>query len=101
MLPCSFNIRQLEVVDGKLQFIREAHVAVCCRPFALRVASPYDVVNRIYVLQKSGDALEAIGQLHGNRIQINSAALLEICELRDFEAIEHDLPANTPRAQGG
>src|SRR5206468_9427292 len=52
-------------------------------------------------LQGHGDPLEAIGQLGGDRCQFDTACLLEIRELRNFEAVEHHLPADSPCAEGG
>ncbi len=34
-----------------------------------------------------------------DRIEIESAALLEVSELRDLQAIQHHLPTNAPRTQ--
>src|ERR1700704_3543691 len=101
MLPGFFYVGQLEVIDGKLELISQANVAVSGDPPVLRIACPHDVVNRIYVLQEGGDALQPIGQFSGNRVEIDSAALLKIRELRDLESIEHHLPANPPGAESG
>ncbi len=35
----------------------------------------------------------------GNQFEIDAAALLEIGELRDFEAVQHHLPAHAPCAE--
>src|SRR6185503_1137083 len=66
----------------------------------LRIARPYDVVNRIYILQERCDAFESISQFRGNWKKINTTALLKISKLRDLQTVEHDLPANSPSAQG-
>jgi hypothetical protein len=50
-------------------------------------------------LQKADEPLEAIGELSGDQIEIDAAALLEVGELRDFEAVEHDLPADAPGSE--
>ena len=47
-----------------------------------------------------GDAFEAVGQLGRDGVEVDAAALLEVGELGDFEAIEHDLPADAPCAEG-
>src|SRR5690348_5976454 len=99
MLPHLLNVGHLEVINRELQLVSETHVAVGSRMPGVRVARPYDFVNRINILQEGRDSLQAVSQFGGNRKQIHSAALLKISELRDLQSIEHHLPANTPRAQ--
>src|SRR5690348_10994757 len=55
-----------------------------------------DIVD---VLQKCGNSLDAVCQLARNRIQVHPAGLLKISELRDFETVEENLPANAPCAE--
>ena len=75
------------------------HVAVFHHASRLRIARPHDVINRIDILQERCDALESIRQFSADRKQIDAAALLEVSELRDLQAVEHDLPAHAPCAQ--
>src|SRR5688572_3271295 len=65
----------------------------------LHTAAPLQVEHVVDLLQEHRDALEAIGDLAGNRCEIHSAHLLEVRELRDLHAVEHHLPADAPRAE--
>src|ERR1700722_20603863 len=65
----------------------------------MRVA-PSDVINRRYVLKKSRDTLQAVGDLGADGIEIQPTALLEVGELGDLEPVQHYLPADSPRAEG-
>ena len=47
------------------------------------------------------DALQAVGELGADGVEIESAALLEVGELGDLQAVEHDLPADAPCAARG
>ena len=49
--------------------------------------------------RKAHQPLEPVGDLRGNQIQIDAAALLEVRELRDLQSVEHHLPADAPRAE--
>ena len=66
---------------------------------SFRIPCPNNVVNRINILQKCRDPFQPVGELGGNRQQVDSSALLEISELRDLEPIEHHLPADPPGAE--
>ena len=101
MLPGLLHVGNFKVVHRELQFVGVAHVAILHRVAGPRIARPYNVVDRVHILQECSDALEAVRQLNGNWEQIHAAALLEVSELRDFEAVEHHLPAHAPRAQRG
>ena len=101
MFPRLLHVGHLEVVDRELQLVGEAYIAVSRHTARLQVAGPHDVINRIHVLQERGDALQAIRQLGGNRIQIDASALLEVCKLRDLKPVKHHLPADAPGAQRG
>src|SRR5579863_7262975 len=92
-LPECGDIGQLEVVDGKLQLLLKTHVGV------LDAFGPLDVVQGVDALQKCRKTFEAIRQLGRNQVEIDSAALLEISELGDLEAVQHHLPADTPGSQ--
>jgi len=43
----------------------------------------------------------AVGDLSADGVEVHPAALLEVGELGDFEAVEHDLPANAPGSADG
>ncbi len=66
-----------------------------------RAVGPDQVEDAVHALQVHGDALEAVGDLAGDRVALQAADLLEVGELGDFHAVEPDLPAETPGAQGG
>ena len=42
---------------------------------------------------------KSVRQFRTDRIEVHAAALLEVGELRDLQAIEHHLPADAPRSQ--
>src|SRR5258708_22090078 len=88
MFPRLLYIGSFKVVDGELQFILIPHVSVFHFPARLWITCPNDVVNTVHVLKKRGDALQAVGQLGGNWVEVNAAALLEICKLRDLQTVE-------------
>ena len=92
-LPERRDVREFEVVNRILQFVRIAHVAV------FHAAGPLDVVDAVDALQKRRQPLQTISDLGGHQVQIDAAALLEISELRDFEPIQHHLPAHAPCAE--
>src|SRR5271166_2622658 len=98
MLPRFFHVGELKVVNRKLQLILQPDLAIFHRP-AIWTDHPSDVVNAVHVLQERRDAFQPIGQLSRDGVEINSAALLEVSELRDLESVEHHLPADAPRAQ--
>src|ERR1019366_8721735 len=98
VLPRLLNVSSLKVVDRELQFILQPNLAVLYRP-PIRAHDPRDFVNAIHILKESRDALHAVGQFHRNWVKVDAAALLEVGELRDLEAVEHDLPADAPRTQ--
>ena len=99
MFPRVLHICRLKVVHGELQLIGQPHIAILHFVSRLRIARPHNVVDRIHILQKRADTLQAIRQLDRNREQVHAAALLEIGKLRDLQSIEHHLPAHAPRAQ--
>src|SRR5204862_4984618 len=88
-------------VNGELQFIGKTHVTILHDVTRIRIARPYDLVNRIHILQKCSDTFEPVRELRGNRQEVNPTTLLEIGELCDLESVEHHLPSNAPRAQRG
>ncbi len=60
-----------------------------------------DVLEVRDALQRHDDALHAVGEFDGDRVQVLAAHLLEVGELGDFHAVEPDFPAEAPRADGG
>ena len=99
MLPRAWHIRGFKVVDRELLLVGQAHVSVLHFPAGVRIARPDDVVDGIDVLEKGAQAFESVGQFGRDGIEIHAPALLEVGELCDFEAIEHDLPSDAPRAE--
>src|SRR5262245_32752742 len=88
------GVRDLEVVAAPLALALEVDVAV---GHALR---PGQVVDRAHALEVHRDALEAVGQLGGDRPQVDAARLLEVGELGDLHAVHPDLPAEPPCSEG-
>ena len=93
--PESGDVGGFEVIDGVLEFVVKAHVAV------FYAGGPFDIVDGIDTLEEGGEAFEAVGDFGGDEVQVNTAALLEVSELGDFHAVEHDLPADAPGTEGG
>ena len=93
-LPEHLDVGKLEVVFRELILVLKADLGV------FDAGSPFDVVNAFDVLEEGNQALESIGELGGDEVEIEAAALLEVGELGDFEAVEHDLPADAPGAEG-
>src|SRR5439155_6739654 len=58
-------------------------------------------VHAIGDLQERRQALQPVGQLGRNQVQVHASALLEISKLRDLQAIQHHLPADAPGSQRG
>src|ERR1035438_10516624 len=104
MLPRALHIRHFEVVHRELLLVRQPHVTILYFPARLLsadhwIARPHDVVDRIYVLQKSAQPLQTVREFDGNGIEVHAATLLEVSELRDLKPVEHHLPPDAPRAQ--
>jgi len=60
---------------------------------------PAHLLEMVHALQRHGDALQAVGDLHRHRVNHQSTRLLEVCELRDLLPVQPDLPAQPPGAQ--
>ncbi len=114
------HIAVLEVVGALLDFVLVEHVAVFEKGTSAAGPSqgaraplgsshftgdlgfgPDEVVHALHALQIHGQALQAVGDLAGQRLAVDAADLLEIGELGDFHAVEPDLPAQPPGAQRG
>ncbi len=50
-------------------------------------------------MKEHGDALKAVGDLAGDHIEINRAALLKISELGDLKTVEPYFPTEAPSAE--
>ncbi len=83
----------LEVVARVLDLPRVPQLAVG------HVLVPLEIEHALRVLQIHRDPLDAVGQLGGDRQQIDAAGLLEVRELRDLHAIAPHFPAEAPRAE--
>ena len=88
------HVADFEVVAAMLDLALQEDIAVA------QAAQPVDVPHAVHILQRQHDALDAIGDFHRHRLQLQAAGLLKIGELGDFLAVEPDLPAQTPGAQG-
>ena len=90
------RLRHVDLPEGVLRLLHLVavpHVAVGhARP-------PLEIEHVVHVLQRHRQPLEPVGQLHGNRRQVEAAGLLEVGELRDFLAVEQHLPADAPGAE--
>ena len=61
---------------------------------------PHEVVDAVHALQVHGQALQPVGELDGDGVEVEAAQLLEVRELGGFHAVDPDLPALPPGAQG-
>ena len=96
VLPRGGNVRHLKIVNRHLQLVCQPDLSIFGFVACLRVSRPNNVVDRVHILEERRNTLESICQFGGNWEQINSATLLEISELRNFQSVEHHLPANAP-----
>ena len=87
------RIGQIKGIGGLLKLILMENIAVGVIP------CPLNVVYILYALNVHGKALQAVGNLHGSRLDILAAHLLEIGELGDFHAVQPYLPAQAPGAE--
>src|SRR5579884_209361 len=88
-----FDACLFEIKPGKLNFPFVMNLSVFHR------VVPSEVVDIIDLLKIHRHPLESIGDLDRDRIERNSADLLEIGELRDLHSIQPDLPAEPPGAE--
>ena len=87
------DVAVLEVVGALLHLVLVVHVAV------LEGLGPQQVVHVVDTLQVHREALQAVGDLAGDRPAVDAANLLEIGELRHLHAVEPDFPAEAPGAE--
>ena len=85
----------VKAVLGELLLFQEPNIAIRFVP------RPAQGIHALHVLQERADALEAVSELHRNRIEVHPSTLLKVSELRDFQTVEEHLPANAPRAERG
>ena len=98
LLEEELGVGHLEVERGVLALVLQVHVAVG-EHHAVVAAGPHDVVHVVDALDEHGEALQAVGDLHGHRVALEAAHLLEVGELGHFHAVDPDLPAQAPGAQ--
>src|SRR6266852_4046108 len=87
------RVAAVKTVFGKLLLLHQADVAVSF------VRGPTQIVDALHALKKRANALEAVSELHGDGIEIDASALLEVSELGDLKTVEQNLPADAPGAQ--
>ncbi len=88
-----FNIGHVEIIFAMLNFAFQQDVAIG------NLCAVIDVPDAVFILQGQNDAVEAVGDFDTDRIEIETAGLLEVGKLRDFLTVEPDFPAETPRAE--
>ncbi|ABV16057.1 hypothetical protein CKO_05014 [Citrobacter koseri ATCC BAA-895] len=91
------HIGVFEVVGGLLHFVLMEHVAI--GGFTQRAVAPDQVVNAVYALNVHSQTFQAVGDLTGNRLTLQTANLLEVGELSHFHAVQPHFPTQTPGAQ--
>ena len=97
------GVGDLEVVAAELALVLLVHVAVGDDVLraVLVPARPDEVVDAVHALQVHGEALEAVGDLDGDGVEVEAAELLEVRELGGLHAVDPDLPALAPGAERG
>ena len=99
LLTHHLDVGDLKVIGTELALVLEEHVAVG-HGRAVGQIAPHQIVDRVDALGVHGDTLQAIGNLDGHGVDLDTAHLLEVRKLRDLHAVEPDLPAKAPGAQG-
>ena len=99
LLTHHLDVGDLKVIGTELALVLEEHVAIGHGRTVGQVA-PHQVVNGVDALGVHGDTLQAIGDLDGHGVDLDTAHLLEVRKLRDLHTVEPDLPAKAPGAQG-
>ena len=100
LLTHHLDVGDLKVIGTELALVLEEHVAVG-HGRAVGQIAPHQIVDRVDALSVHGDTLQAIGYLDGHGVDLDTAHLLEVRELRDLHAVEPDLPAKAPGASVG
>ena len=99
LLTHHLDVGDLKVIGTELALVLEEHVAIG-HGRAVGQVAPHQVVDRVNALGVHGDTLQAVGDLDGHGVDLDAAHLLEVRKLRDLHAVEPDLPAKAPGAQG-
>ena len=99
LLTHHLDVGDLKVIGTELALVLEEHVAIG-HGRAVGQVAPHQVVDGVDALGIHGDALQAIGDLDGHGVDLDATHLLEVRKLRDLHAVEPDLPAKAPGAQG-
>src|ERR1700722_16814944 len=89
-----FGVTAVETVFRELLLLRQTNLAISF------VWGPPEIVNTFDALEKRTDALESVGQLYGDGVKVDAAALLEIGELGNLQPVQQHLPADSPGAEG-
>src|SRR6266436_6127294 len=91
--PNRGGIAASKTVFGKLLLFHQPDVAVRF------IRGPAKVVDTLDALEECANTFEAIGKFHGDGIEVDAPALLEVGELGDLQTIQQNLPADAPRAE--
>ena len=91
------HVGVFEVVLRLFHLVLVVHVAV--GHATERPVGPHEVEHALDALQVHREALETVGDLAHHRPAVEATHLLEVRELRDFHAVQPDLPAEPPGAQ--
>ena len=86
-----------EVIGGLFHFVLVIDVAI--RDAPRRTLGPEKVIDALDALEIHREPLEPVGDLAHHRAAVEPARLLEVGELRDFHAVQPDLPAESPGAE--
>jgi len=87
------HVGHLKVVRAGLDLAAQAELAVG------EVVVPANLGERTHTLQHHDDALEPIGEFHGDWVQLQSAGLLEVGVLADLLPVQPHFPAQAPGAE--
>src|SRR5438874_1855508 len=93
-LPMQIDVGDLEVVLREFEFFLLAHGTVA------KTAAPFDVIDGCLARDEHRQPFQSVRDLRADRREIDAAGLLKIRELRDLHAVEEDLPADAPCAEG-
>ena len=100
LLTHHLDVGDLKVIGTEFALVLEEHVAVG-HGRAIGQVAPHQIVDRVDALGVHGDTLQAIGNLDGHGVDLDTAHLLEVRKLRDLHAVEPDLPAKAPAPRVG
>ena len=95
MLEQDFGVGALEIVGAEFLLVLVKHLAVA------KLFVEGQVVHELDILDIHGQAFQAIGDLGADRIAVNAAHLLEVCELGDLHPVTPHFPAKSGGAKRG